>query len=61
MNSHHHDLITCWSKVDGVREPRQHAAAYLAVDTVEHEGIRGDSVDELFERHTEFVPESGPT
>jgi len=60
MNSHHHDLITCRSKVDGVGKPRQHAAADLAVDTVEHEGIRGDSVDEVFERQTEFVPESGP-
>ena len=56
MNGQHHDLVACRSKVDGVREPRQHAATSLAVDTVEHEGVRGDSVDEVLDCQAEFAP-----
>ena len=60
MNGQHHDLVALRSKIDGVREPRQHCATSLVVNTVEHEGGRGDSVDEVFDRQAEFVPESGP-
>jgi hypothetical protein len=60
MNGQHYDLVAHRSKVDGVRKPRQHRAANLAVNTVEHEGVRCDSADEVVDRHAEFVPESGP-
>ena len=60
MNGQHYELVALRSKVDGVREPRQHCTTSLAVNTAEHEGVRCDSADEVVDRQAEFVPESGP-
>lgn len=59
MNGQHYELVALRSKVDGVREPRQHCTTSLAVNTAEHEGVRCDSADERFDRQAELVPESG--